>query len=323
MDMHCRQIFLGCSHTNIYTTLLEDAAKDEPKMLLTRVTLLEGAPFTDELAALEYPKAKLPGTFLDRKVHSVKSPQLGSKYRHGTALELRGLSGASHSFSPRTSTPYTPASFSPHSALPELSIHSRMNGHPHIRSNSTTSSLLSISDASINADLGAWAKIAKNSATLPLTDLTHRPPSSLPPDPTTQPIRRNRKGQRLDDPLSYERDEVQTLKKMKYCNQHFIGSGCCHHLAGKSDKCPHRHDGALSARQLNTLRIVARETPCKRGTTCDDRKCIYGHRCPFPMATEGTMRGIGCLNGENCRFPREMHGLDMVPIVKTLVTGAF
>ena len=56
---------------------------------------------------------------------------------------------------------------------------------------------------------------------------------------------------------------------------------------------------------------------------CDDKKCIYGHRCPFPVATEGSLRGSGrCLNGEHCRFGHEMHGVDS-KIVKTVrVTGA-
>ena len=65
--------------------------------------------------------------------------------------------------------------------------------------------------------------------------------------------------------------------------------------------------------------MVARETPCKKGHGCDDVKCIYGHRCPFPLATEGSMRGIGCLNGNACRFPSSMHGMDTQAVrVKTV-----
>ena len=107
------------------------------------------------------------------------------------------------------------------------------------------------------------------------------------------------------------------------CNQFYIGNGCCHYEAGKADKCPHRHDIKLNAQEKHYLRVVARETPCKRGTHCEDLKCIYGHRCPFPPATEGSMRGANCINGENCRFPREMHNMDMVPVKTTKITGTF
>jgi hypothetical protein len=70
------------------------------------------------------------------------------------------------------------------------------------------------------------------------------------------------------------------------------------------------------------LRVVARETPCKKGHECDDPKCIYGHQCPFPAASEGSMRGSGlCLNGEACRFPASMHGMDLQPMRITKVTG--
>ena len=135
---------------------------------------------------------------------------------------------------------------------------------------------------------------------------------------------RNLKGQRIDDTLDYDRDEVQRLKKLKMCNQHYIGLGCCHYNAGKSDKCPHRHDIRLTTKERYSLRVVARETPCKKGFECDDVKCIYGHRCPFPLATEGSARGSGmCLNGDNCRFSRDMHGVDTKVVKKTLITGAF
>lgn len=137
--------------------------------------------------------------------------------------------------------------------------------------------------------------------------------------PLDSPISRNRAGQRVDDILEYDRDEVQRIKKLKSCNQHYIGNGCCHYNAGKADKCPHAHHHKFSEADLKVLRVVARETPCKKGHYCDDVKCIYGHRCPFPVASEGSLRGIGCLNGGACRFPASMHGMDNVAVrVKTI-----
>jgi hypothetical protein len=100
------------------------------------------------------------------------------------------------------------------------------------------------------------------------------------------------------------------LKKLKLCNQHYIGRGCCHWQA-KNGACPHKHEYQLSTKDKKWLRVVARETVCKKGTYCVDFECIYGHHCPYPKANEGSMRGIGCINGDACRFGREMHGMDM------------
>ena len=77
-------------------------------------------------------------------------------------------------------------------------------------------------------------------------------------------------------------------------------------------------------------------TPCKFGSDCDDAKCIYGHRCPNDVEGNVYSRvalplfvkvyaniSVGrkdCRWGENCRFERELHGLDRA-VVKTLKVG--
>jgi len=176
------------------------------------------------------------------------------------------------------------------------------------------------SAVSSESGVNAWATVAKKSSSLPFTDLPKQQAAIQPP----KAVSRNRAGYRIDEELEYNRDEVQRLKRIKLCNQHYLGQGCCHYNAGKADKCPHKHDMKLTSQERYWLRVVARETPCKRGFECDDVKCIYGHRCPFPVATEGSSRGSGsCLNGENCRFPREMHGVDTKVIKYIKVTGAF
>ena len=154
--------------------------------------------------------------------------------------------------------------------------------------------------------------MAGKKATAPLTDLSRPATAQVTMSP---PIKRNKAGQRLDDILDYDREDVQRVKKLKSCNQHYIGeNGCCHFNAGKPDKCPHAHHHKFTEQDLKTLRVVARETPCKKGHYCEDPKCIYGHRCPFPVANEGSMRGLGCLNGNACRFPASMHGMDTVAV---------
>jgi len=307
-DYHCRQILLGCSHDDGYACSLAPYASDEE--VVRRVTLVEGTPFEKGLAALPFEKKKFAGIFRENKMPNGPSDLLKDLRR-----DSRVLSGASGVFTPRTNTPYTPV-VSPDGSIPQLDGQLLTIRPAHLRTESTASSTTS-SEA---AGAKTWAKVSGSAAALPFTDLA-RPASQQ--TEVISAIRRNRKGQRLDEPMDYNHDDVYRLKKLKCCNQHYIGVGCCHFNASKADKCPHRHDAKLSTKDLYNLRVVARETPCKKGTDCEDVKCIYGHCCPFPIATEGSMRGVGCLNGDACRFPAVMHGMDKMAVKTIKVTGTF
>jgi hypothetical protein len=206
----------------------------------------------------------------------------------------------------------TPALSSPFGSMTNVPVAS-MTPPTHTRTDSFASS----TNASDNGG-STWATVTSKQKHKPLVDL-HRQMN----ENVAESVKRNRAGQRVDVPGDYDRDEVQRIKKLKGCNQHYIGGGCCHYIAGREDKCPHSHHYNFSKEELKTLRVVAKETPCKRGHDCDDPKCIYGHMCPFPRATEGSMRGIGCLNGDTCRFPRSMHDMDTNPVRMNRITGAF
>nr|POF14087.1 hypothetical protein CFP56_03111 [Quercus suber] len=314
MDMHCRQIYMGCSRTDNYSSMLKAAAERDFKVL-NRVTFLEGPALTDELAALQFPVATLPSILRYHTPPCAKRSDRLTQSRIEISNASAGLPRASHPFASPVTTSYTPGSFT------SAPVPTEPSNHPHVWTDSTSPSLPSQADTSTSrtASPGVWAKVAQSSASLPLTDLTQR----FQPAPLVTVVRRNRKGQRIDEPIAHDSSDIPALRKVKWCNQHFIGVGCCHLKAGKIDKCPHTHEGHLTNRQKNALRVIARETPCKRGTTCDDRNCIYGHRCPFPRAMEGSMRGLACLGGEHCRFSLDMHGLDNVPVAMTRVTGAF
>ncbi|KAK5119010.1 hypothetical protein LTR62_000221 [Meristemomyces frigidus] len=297
-DYHCRQLLLGCSQNPEYSRLLEQFSDN--REALQRVTLLEGVPFEKDLAILPFPTTRFAGIFRETKL-VLSPPDLLTGYVD-LRRDSRTLSGASDAFTPRSGTPVT-----------RYGTPSYINESPaHLRTVSTTSS---------NSDnINTWAGKVKASAALPFMDKTSASPVSSALTGSSD-IPRNRAGQRIDETLEYDREEVQRLKRLKMCNQHFIGLGCCHFNAGKAEKCPHRHDMKLNKHELHCLRIVARETPCKRGLFCDDVKCIYGHRCPFPTASEGSMRGSGrCMNGEACRFNAEMHGVDtrIVKFVKVI-----
>lgn len=241
-------------------------------------------------------------------------PDLLSTHSFRPRVDSRGLSATSEVFSPKTQTPFSPLGYAATNGIPHMNEQLR---NQRLRNMSIESSA-----TSSEAGLGSWAAVTKSSSGLPFTDL---PKSTRPVEPEEKLVLRNIKGQRVDEPLEYDRDEIQRLKKHKLCNQHYVGQGCCHYNAGKADKCPHKHDVTLTPQELYWLRVVARETPCKKGPGCDDTRCIYGHRCPFPKPTEGSNRGAtgSCLNGENCRFPREMHTVDPKIVKMTKVTGRF
>ncbi|KAK3701203.1 hypothetical protein LTR37_015582 [Vermiconidia calcicola] len=305
-NYHCRQIVFGCSHDNGYARLLEQYMSDEEA--LSRVTLLEGTPFEKELAILPFQKAKFPGIFRDNKISIQGQTDLLTGQPPARVDSGRSLNANSVAFTPRTGTPASV--YSPYSTAATLGGQPMSVRNPHVRNESIASS------ANDSDTGGSWATVTKKNAHQPFTGVLRTTTNSQ------DAVSRNRKGQRLDTNLEYNREEVQRIKKMKACNQHYLGTnGCCHYNAKKEDKCPHDHRINFSATDKKWLRVVARETPCKKGHECDDPKCIYGHHCPFPVATEGSMRGVGCLNGNDCRFPSSMHGMDLAPFKTTRVTG--
>ena len=103
--------------------------------------------------------------------------------------------------------------------------------------------------------------------------------------------------------MKYDAQKVADMKKLKLCNQHYIGKGCCHYVSGNNN-CPHRHDMELTKEDKYWLRVVSRETLCKKHKQCRDPDCIYGHQCPYPKSGKPKE----CINGARCRF-REMHGM--------------
>jgi hypothetical protein len=262
-----------------------------------RMTLLEGIPFGPGQKALPVERFKIPGIFRDAKL--VLSPVLARSDSRVRVGSNTSLNAASTVFTPRTNTP--------------ANLSSPLGSVGSLDQNS----LARVDSQDASSDAGMWSTVASRNAHRPMKDMTTREHTGPAPS-----IKRNKYGQRIDAPMNYDREEVQRVKKLKACNQHYIGLGCCHFNAGKADKCPHSHSYDFSPADLKTLRVVARETPCKRGSECDDPKCIYGHQCPFVLAVEGTMRGSGyCVNGENCRFPASMHGVDQTPMKVTKVIG--
>lgn len=196
------------------------------------------------------------------------------------------------------------ASITPRTGTPaSITSNSNINGHLpvlpfHTRSDSRASSITSTEVPGANAK-PSWAKLAQVVAPLPQTSMVPRAP-----EPPTR--RHNKKGQRIDPPFDYDLDALQKVKKIKMCNMHYLHPDGCKWPA---NKCNHRHDYKPTPNELKLLKSVSRETACHNGFGCDETVCVYGHRCPFPAASEGSMRGLACILGDKCRFPQEMHGI--------------
>lgn len=129
---------------------------------------------------------------------------------------------------------------------------------------STTSSA-----SSMNPMATSWASTAVSNT----ARMVSPPPTPQPTPASMQQIPRNRHGQRIDPVVKYDANEVERVKKLKMCNVHFLRHDC---LFG--DDCTHDHLYKPNRNEVQTLRHVARMTPCKFGTECDEIKCIYGHR---------------------------------------------
>lgn len=157
--------------------------------------------------------------------------------------------------------------------------------------------------ASTDCGQYTWASAASKAPPLPSAIV------SLPPAATTivvakaaakPSISRNRLGQRIDPSIKHNKEMHDRVKRLKLCNVHYLSNDCPYGSA-----CCHVHNYKPNAQELSTLRLVARMAPCKRGSECDDAKCIFGHGCPIPDGRNGS-----CSFGAQCHFPKELHNLD-------------
>ncbi|GAB7357987.1 hypothetical protein MBLNU230_g0154t1 [Neophaeotheca triangularis] len=303
-DYHCRQILLGCSQVGFkYVSMLKEHSEDAQAK--SRITLMESTPISHDLAMLPFQTAKFPGIFRDTKINL--TGENARNLREHTNV-LNGIA----TFSPIA----TPRSLTPASA--PIGSHLPVRQQPSRQDSTSSAGVPSENGSGRSNGAFTWSAVARTNQHKPVTTAYQRENAEPSKD-----VKRNKQGYRLDDIPEYNREEVQRVKGLKMCNQKYLGiNGCCH----RPEKCPHRHDLVPSNAELKTLRVVARETPCKKGTGCEDPYCIYGHRCPYPAATEGSMRGAQCVAGVDCRFPLEMHNMDRTPVEQKktiLATGRF
>jgi len=147
-------------------------------------------------------------------------------------------------------------------------------------------------------DQATYATAALSSPGVAFIERITLPSSARHPD--TRPIRYNRAGQRLDESQPrWDQGLVKKLEKRGLCLRHFL-SRC------DISPCHESHQGELDDGQRRALKRLERLSVCQNGTNCQDINCVKGHSCAY----DGY-----CGFGANCKFGREMHGIDQVTYV--------
>lgn len=91
-----------------------------------------------------------------------------------------------------------------------------------------------------------------------------------------RPIMRNAAGKRVDKSLSADVGLVQEMKIRNLCSWHYLRSDC----QMVSCKRNHNYPRPLNSAEYDALWIFSRQGMCHRlrkGGSCDDDQCIYGH----------------------------------------------
>ncbi|KAF2703489.1 hypothetical protein K504DRAFT_179104 [Pleomassaria siparia CBS 279.74] len=319
-DMHCRHIFIGCSHDNGYARALEDYAHDPS--YLRRITLLKGVAFEKELLALPFPTRTIPGIFRTSKIQVPGAPGAippGTNGINGGAYKPPHFANGIIGEAPKS--PQVAKSYNIISGLP-----SRFPAPVRAPSENLFDSPVQRMASPFLPRTPSESSFASTGSPIPARPvMNYAAKAALPAPPVTEApvykpanreevIARNRIGQRVDPPCrDYDKTEVDRIKKIKMCNVHFLRDECPY-----GANCTHLHSYKPTKDELQTLRLVARMAPCQNGSGCQDIKCIYGHRCPAPRSDRGAKGAKSCIFGEQCKFPSELHDIDCA-VVKTLV----
>ncbi|KAH0346042.1 HIT-like protein, partial [Aureobasidium melanogenum] len=301
VDTHCKHILFGCEDGEIYAPMLKRLFAEHVGTR-SRITLLHGTPLDNHLISLRLAPTRMNAVFRDTGVDTPKVKDQIPEFSTIPTLLRESISPAPSSSSPATS----------HSSFRATST---VVQHPAVRELHSRQVSMS-SNQSVESSampVTSWAMAAKKGAAVkapPQSSIKER-------ELSIDGICRNRKGQRIDPPTpEFKKDEVNRLKKLKLCNAHHLRHNCPY----PDGKCEHDHLYKCNAKELETLKLVARMSACIHGSDCSDAGCIYGHRCPFPESRESGSKGKPCINGENCRFPPEMHKMDTTPVRRLKVT---
>ena len=128
------------------------------------------------------------------------------------------------------------------------------------------------------------------------------------PHPISKPIvYRDLRGRRLDAPHKPSLHLVDQIEGMRCCNNYHLKRHCpflkCKHLHNFYDRATGRWRD-LTEEETETLRFIARRSPCRNGTSCNDAYCYAGHRC-----LNHIIKGK-----KECSFPDSLHFEETAPV---------
>ncbi|KAG8527169.1 uncharacterized protein KY384_008599 [Bacidia gigantensis] len=118
-----------------------------------------------------------------------------------------------------------------------------------------------------------------------------------------RPIIRDEHGRRLDIPTNYKEELINQLDNGRLCNNYHLKGNCaypkCKHLhqVPVIEGNPHGPKRNLTSDEVETLRYIARRSPCRNRTSCNDPRCFASHRCPNHVEK----------GRKTCGFPVDMH----------------
>lgn len=251
---------------------------------MEQITLLEGVPFERELASLgsKYRSTKFEGLFRTSKINVYPSyiqplPQAPYQAPYQSPYQ------PTHTSYPNTQAAYSQSTSSPTFIQPTPPHRPAQVAVQRPVSTSTNGSTMKMNPAAptwASAATSAPAQVATRehpqNVPTPNPLLTSHAVSLAPPTPQQDPpvprIDRNKYGQRVDPTLIYDKESVRKMRGLHLCQNHYLRE-CTY-----GDGCVNRHDYNPSKNELHTLKVVARQTPCKFGTDCDDPYCTYGHK---------------------------------------------
>lgn len=323
-DSRCLRIYLGCSHDDSYVRILRSYELDTHAQ--ANITLVEGPPFGDGLNALNLRRVRFPGLFRLGMLDRADSDGIPTAYPTpiGPRSLRRNVPESPYQSVTNPSTTTTPASsvavplqpVRPPSTATTLSF-----DHQIGKEDKGSTSWAKLAETAHNIAQVEAVKAAEAAAQKKKEAAEHAAefkkrlvPLSKAQELLDQGIvPRNIKGQRIDPPeRDYDKDQVQRVRKVKWCIVHFLSPRGCPYRSN----CAHKHEPTPSADDMEWLRLVARLQPCKNTSACDDLHCCYGHRCIAPVKDK-LKKGKNCVMGEDCKFDDFYHGID-TNIVKTV-----
>ena len=120
-------------------------------------------------------------------------------------------------------------------------------------------------------------------------------------------ILRDAEGRRIDPALEVHESLMDSIEGGRLCNNFHLKGRCpfkkCKYLHFLRDEKT-QQERFLTTEEKETLRCMARRSPCKHGTTCDDPYCYAGHRCANHIK-KGDIQ---------CSFPESMHFVVVEPV---------